>query len=133
MLAGGLRKRIGWLAIAAALVGAVADIMETYTQLAMTSDWSSAEDLLVYVAPSSWTKFFALALHGAGCGLVCFFGAKKRFLVGLLGVAPVIGVGGDYFGLIHVPQLMSMVFGAFWVALLVVAIRETVRARGASA
>jgi hypothetical protein len=40
MLAGGLRKLIAWLAVVPALIGAGADVFETWTQMQMTADWS---------------------------------------------------------------------------------------------
>jgi hypothetical protein len=133
MLAGGLRKPIVWLALAPAVIGIAGDIVETWCQLQMTSNWSRAADCLPLVAPSCWTKFFGIALHALGCSAICFMGERKRLILGALGVLPILGVSADALHVLPAPALMSAVFGVFWIGLLVVGILETVRARGASA
>jgi hypothetical protein len=133
MLAGGFRKPIVWLALAPALVGIAGDIVETWCQLQMTANWSHAADCLPLVAPGCWTKFFGNALHALGCSAICFLGERKRPILGALGVLPILGVSADALHVLPAPALMSAVFGVFWIALLVVGILETVRARGASA
>ena len=133
MLAGGLRKPIVWLALTPALIGIAGDIVETWCQLQMTANWSRAAECLPLVAPSCWTKFFGIALHALGCSAICFMGERKRLILGVLGVLPILGVSADALHVLPAPALMSAVFGVFWIALLVVAILETVRARGASA
>lgn len=133
MLAGGLRKPLGWFALAAAAIGIAGDIVETASQLRVTQDWAHAAAALPLVAPGCWTKFFGIAFHALGCSAICFIGPRKRWILGALGVLPILGVGADALQLLPAPALMSAVFGAFWIALLVVGVLETVRAKGASA
>jgi len=133
MLAGGVRKPIAWLALAPALIGVAGDIVETWCQLQMTANWSRAADCLPLVAPACWTKFFGIAFHALGCSAICFTGGRKRWILGALGLLPIVGVSADALHVLPAPALMSAVFGVFWIALLVVAILETVRARGAPA
>lgn len=129
MLAGGVRKPLVWAAIAPALLGAVADVYETWTQLQMTADWSRAEALLPAVAPACWTKYFALASHALGCAAICFMGESRRWIIGALGFVPIAGVFADWSGALDIPSLMSMTFGVYWVALLALAIAQTLRGR----
>jgi hypothetical protein len=129
MLAGGASKRIAWFAIAAVLIGAAADVVETSTQLHMSLDWSQAEALLPRVAPGCWIKYFGLAVHALGCTLICFAGDRKRPILGVGGVLPILGVAADWAGLIHLPTLMTAVFGVFWLALIGIAAAELVRKR----
>jgi hypothetical protein len=133
MLAGGFRNPILWLALAPALVGVAGDVVETWCQLQMTANWARAAECLPFVAPGCWTKFFGIAFHALGCSALCFVGERKRWILGVLGVLPILGVSADALDVLPAPALMSAVFGVFWVALLAVAILETVRARGASA
>ena len=132
-LAGGVRRPIVWLALAPALIGIGGDVVETANQLRMTQDWSQASGPLPLVAPSCWTKFFGIAFHALGCSAICFLGERKRGILGALGLLPILGVSADALHVLPAPALMSAVFGVFWIALLVVAILETVRARGAPA
>lgn len=133
MLAGGFRRPIVWLALTPALIGIAGDIVETANQLRMTQDWAHATASLPLVAPGCWTKFFGIAFHALGCSAICVMGERKRWILGALGLLPILGVSADALHVLPPPALMSAVFGLFWIALLVVAILETVRARGASA
>lgn len=133
MLAGGIHKPIAWLALTPALIGIVGDIVETASQLRMTQDWANAALSLPFVAPACWIKFFGIALHALGCSAICLIGERKRWILGALGLLPMLGVSADALRVLPAPALMSAVFGLFWLALLAVAILETVRARGASA
>ena len=122
MLAGGLRKPVAWLAIVPALVGAGADVFETWTQMQMTADWSRAPELLPLVAPACWTKYVALALHGLACSAIAFLGAPRRWLIGALGLVPMAGILAFWAGALQIPSPMTMVFGIFWIALLALAV-----------
>lgn len=128
MLAGGARKPLALLSIVPTLIGAGADVIETWTQLRMTADWANAEDLLP-IAPLCWTKYFALALGALGASAICLLGARKRWIVGLLGFAPLGAAFADWAGLIAIPTLMTAGFGAFWIALVAVGFMETARAK----
>jgi hypothetical protein len=133
MLAGGLRKPMVWFALAPALIGIVGDVVETWNQLQMTQNWARAAESLPFVAPACWTKFFGIALHALGCSAMCFLGQRRRWIVGVLGLPPILVVSADALHVLPAPALMSAVFGLFWIALLGVGILETGRARGASA
>jgi hypothetical protein len=129
MLAGGARKPLAWAAIAPALLAAAADIFETWTQLQMTSDWARAEELLPAVAPACWTKYFALGAHALGCTAIGFAGRPRRWILGALGFIPIAGVFADWAGALHIPSLMSMTFGVFWLALLGLALAQILAKR----
>src|SRR5262249_25943554 len=107
-------------------------LVETINQLRMTQDWRHASEALIFVAPGCWTKFFGIALHALGCSAICLWGERKRAILGVLGVLPIFAVSADALRVLPAPWLMSVAFGAFWIALLAAAIAETVRARGAS-
>src|SRR5262249_28676731 len=91
-------------------------------------DWSHAAAVLPRVAPACWTKFFGLAVHALGCSALCFTGPNKRWILGVLGLTPIIATKAEFFHLVHIPTLMTLTFGVFWVALLVVAALELFRA-----
>ncbi|MBI3437342.1 MAG: hypothetical protein HY054_01590 [Proteobacteria bacterium] len=131
MLADGLRKPVVWLALAPALVGIAGDIVETTSQLRMTHDWAHASAALPLVAPACWTKFFGIALHALGCSAICFIGERKRWILVALGSLPVLGVSADALHILPAPSLMSAILGAFWIALLVVGVLESVRPKPA--
>ena len=127
-----LKNPFALAAMALAGIGLVGDIGETTRQLAMTTDWSHALSLLP-IAPWCETKFFGLAGCALAIGAICFTSEHKRWILGALGVLPILVVSADALHVLPAPALMTAAFGAFWVALLVVGILETVRARGASA
>jgi hypothetical protein len=133
MLAGGLRRPIVWLALLPALTGLAGDVIETTNQLRITQDWAHAAAALALVAPACWIKFFGLALHALGCAAICFIGERRRPMLGVVGLLPIFAVSADALHVSPAPALMTAVFGAFWVALLIVGILETVRAKGVSA
>jgi len=132
LLGGDLKNPLGFVAMALAGIGVAGDIVETSRQLAMTTNWAHAEPLLP-IAPWCWTKFFGLAGAALAISAICFTGERKRWILGVLGVLPILVVSADALHVLPAPALMTAVFGAFWIALLVVGILETVRARGASA
>jgi hypothetical protein len=125
MLGQGSVRPLAPLAIVFALIGAGADALETRTQLAMTADWTRAEAMLPLVAPSAWIKYFGLSFHALACSAMCLAGERKRWILGGLGFVPVTATFADWTGAIQVSSLMSAAFGAFWIALLVIAAQET--------
>lgn len=131
MLAGGARRPLALLSIIPTLIGAGADVVETWTQLRMTADWANAEALLP-IAPLCWIKYFALALGALGATGICLFGERKRWIVGALGVAPLATTFADWAGIIDIPTLMTAGFGAFWIALIGVGFMAMARAPNAS-
>jgi hypothetical protein len=120
----GRGRALVWFPIVAVLVGCAGDIYETSSQLAISTDWSKAGALQPHVAMGCWIKFFGLAVHALGVSALCFTGERKRWILGVLGLTPIIGTTLDYFELVHIPALMTVTFALFWVALIVVAAIE---------
>lgn len=131
MLAGGLRQRLAWPAIAFALVGAGADVVETFLQLRVTADWDNAAAALP-IAPWHWVKYAALALNGLAVAAICFLAARKRWILGAVALLPAPCVIAAYAGWAE-PRLFSAAFALYWIALLAVAVMELVRTKGAPA
>jgi hypothetical protein len=131
MLSGGARTPAAWAAIFFALLGGAADAVETYTQLCITGDFANAEHYLP-VARWHWAKYLALSLNGLAVAALCLLAAHKRWIVGVMAIAPLPLVLAAWGGLIS-PRFFSAAFAAYWVALLVLAAKETVRGRGAQA
>lgn len=127
MLAGDLRKPLARLAILAVIVAAIADGLETAAQLGVTTEWARAEHYLPFVAPAAWTKYFALAAHALICAAMCFQAPRVFWIVGVLGVLPILGVLAAALDLVRIPSLMTNAFGAFWIALIVLAAMKTIR------
>lgn len=128
VMLGGLRNRWTQAAIAFALIGAAADAVETWKQLQLTADMANVEAYLP-IAPWHWLKYAALALNGAAITSLCLTLEKKRWILGVLAFAPFPLVTLAYMGAIG-PRVFSAAFAAYWIALLVVALIETVRATG---
>lgn len=131
MLGGGLQTRVAWPAIAFALLGAAADVGETFQQLHVTANWQLAHERLP-IAPWHWAKYTLLALNGVAVAAICFLSVNKRWVLGVLALAPLPLVAAAWLA-VSSPRLFSAAFAVYWIALLVVAVIETVRARGASA
>lgn len=127
MLATGTRSLIAWAAILFALIGAGADAIETTAQLRVTQDYANAAAQLP-IAPWHWMKYFCLALHGAMLTVFCCV-SRKRWILAVLAFAPLVCVSLAAARLVP-PTLYSAAFGVFWVALLVIAVMELVRAKG---
>jgi hypothetical protein len=131
MLAGGLRQRLAWPAIAFALIGAGADAIETFMQLRVTADWDNAAAQLP-IAPWHWAKYAALALNGLAVAAICFLAARRRWIMGVIALAPAPCVLAAYAGWAE-PRLFSAAFAIYWLAMLGVAVTELVRAKGGKA
>jgi hypothetical protein len=117
MLAGGARQPLAWLAIAPALVGAGADAVETLAQLRVLADWEHAAAQLP-IAPWHWAKYMALAGNGVGVAAIALLGARKRYLLGVLAMAPLPCVLAVWSGLIADARVFSVAFALYWVVLL---------------
>ncbi|MGQ0533101.1 MAG: hypothetical protein ACT4OF_10495 [Caulobacteraceae bacterium] len=131
MISAGVRGPLTWAAIAFALLGAGADAIETTLQLRITADTENAAEYLP-VAPWHWAKYVALGLNGAAIAAICFVSTPKRWIMGLLALAPLPFVLAAWAGFSS-PRLFSAAFGAYWIAILVLAAIESVRGRGAQA
>lgn len=127
----GARGPALYAAIGFALIGAGVDVLETMRQLRVTADLESAAAHLP-IAPWHWAKYLALALNGAAIAAICFMAARKRWLVGVLALAPLPLVLAAWAGVIS-PRMFSAAFAAYWLALLALAAIMLVRGRGASA
>jgi hypothetical protein len=125
------RGPITWAAIVFALLGGAADAVETYLQLCITGDLANAEQYLP-VATWHWAKYLALALNGLAVAALCLLAARKRWIVGVIALTPLPLVLLAWAGVTS-PRLFSVAFAAYWIALLVLALIETVRGRGARA
>lgn len=125
-------SKLGFAALALAGIGAGADVVETARQLAMTTDWTHAASLLP-IAPWRMAKYFGLAGNALAIAVICLRRPPRRWLLGLTGLLPIVGVFSDALHVLPAPALMSALFGIFWLALLMVGILETVRAKGGSA
>lgn len=125
VMLGGLRNRWTQAAIAFALIGALADSIETYKQLELTSDIDNAENYLP-IAPWHWLKYAALALNGVCVASLCITSDRKRWILAIIALLPMPLVAGAYAGLLS-PRLFSAAFGLYWIALLVLSILENFR------
>jgi hypothetical protein len=128
IMLGGLRNRWTQVAIMFALVGAAADAVETWKQLQLTADMANAPAHLP-IAPWHWLKYGALALNGVAVTSLCLTQEKRRWILGVLAFAPFPLVALSYMGAIST-RVFAAAFTAYWVALLVIALIETVRATG---
>lgn len=131
LVSAGRRNTFTWAAIAFALAAGAADIGETSLQLRIGADIENAAALLP-VAPWLWAKVFALALNGAAMAAICLLGSSKRWILGIVALAP-LPLALVAFGGFADTRLFIMSSGAYWLALLAVALIETVRGRGAQA
>ncbi len=131
IMLGGLRNRWTQLAILFAVVGAAADAVETWKQLQLTADLDNVAAHLP-IAPWHWVKYAALALNGVAIASLCITADSKRWVLGVIALAPFPLVLSAYAGLSS-PRLFSAAFALYWIALLVIAAVSAVRAKGASA
>lgn len=131
-LADGFRRPVAWIAILPALIGLVADVLETWSQIRVTSNWGHAAASLPLVAPACWAKFFGIAFHALGCSALALLGARKRWIIALLGLLPIIAVSADAAHALPSPMLLTASTSVFWIALMVIGLIGALRAPGAS-
>jgi hypothetical protein len=131
LISAGQRGLFTWTAIGLAVIAGAADAGETMLQLRIGADVANAAPLLP-VAPWHWAKVFALGLNGLAITAICLLGASKRWILGIAALAPLplalaafVGIGST--------RLFIISSGVYWLALLAIAIIETVRGRGAQA
>jgi hypothetical protein len=120
-----------WAAIVFALLGGAADAVETSKQLAVTADFANAAQHLP-IATWHWAKYATLALNGLAVAALCLLAARKRWVVGVIALAPLPLVLLAWAEVIS-PRIFSAAFALYWIALLILAAIETVRGRGAQA
>lgn len=126
VMLGGLRNRWTQAAITFALIGALADSIETYKQLELTSDIDNAENYLP-IAPWHWLKYAALALNGVCVASLCITSERKRWILAVIALIPLPLVAGAYANVLS-PRLFAGAFALYWVTLLVLSIVENFRA-----
>lgn len=131
LVSAGQRNMFAWAAIGFAVLGGAADAGETMLQLRIGADIANAAPLLP-VAPWHWAKVFALGLNGLAVTAICLLGAPKRWVLGIAALAPLPLALAAFAGL-GSTRLFILSSGIYWLALLVVAVIETVRGRGAPA
>jgi len=125
------RTAITWAAVLFAVLGGAADAVETYLQLCVTGDLGNAERYLP-IATWHWAKYVALALNGAAVAALCLLATRKRWIMGVIALAPLPLVMLAWAGVVS-PRLFSAAFAVYWIGVLVLAAIETVRGRGAQA
>jgi hypothetical protein len=132
VLLGGLRNRWTQIAIVFALLGAAGDIIETWKQLQLTADIENVEAHLP-IAPWHWLKYAALALNGVAIATICITSAKKRWILAAIALVSFPIVVLSYMDAIT-PRAFAATFALYWIALLVIALIETIKpsARAAS-
>lgn len=132
LMLGGMRSPYAWAAIAAALVGAGGDIVETSRQLAITADLSAAAEHLP-LAPWHWLKYLALGANGGVIAALCLLSAKRRPVLGVIAVIPLLCMLIVYAGWLAEPRLFAGTLTLYWLALLATAFRDLALAKGAPA
>jgi hypothetical protein len=130
-LAGGAPRLLGIAAILAALGALAGDYLETTTLLAITQNLDAAEPLLPHSQLGAWSKFALLAAHSFFCAGLCFFGERRRAILGALLVLPALGVSIAALDHVQYANVMNATFGVAWVALLAMAARALLPAKAA--
>ncbi|MDP1631115.1 MAG: hypothetical protein Q8L66_06815 [Caulobacter sp.] len=113
-------------AIAAAAVAFVADMVETTTLLQITKDLAAAEPLLPRSSTAAWIKFAALAAHALLLALLCLRATPRRRILAVLVVLPAIGTIAARIDPAANTPLMTLGFALAWMAMLLLAGRETI-------
>jgi len=122
----GGRPPLVLLAILAAILAFVADMVETMTLLNATRDLAAAGDLLPRSSAAAWTKFAALAVHGLLVAAVCLRVSPRRWIVGLAMVLPAIGTAAAAIDPAAYSGLMMLGLTVGWMVLLAFALKESV-------
>jgi len=120
-------------AVGAAVIAGLADILETATLLEITRTLDQPGDLLASSQLGAWSKFALLAAHALFCAGLCLVGEKRRWILGVILLAPALGVAAAANDHVTRADLMSLSFVIAWMALLGFAIKDAVRPKGVSA
>ncbi len=116
-----------WLAVLAAILGAGGDVVETYQQLQLTADYQNAAAHLPLIAPMHWLKYLGIGLNGVVVAALCFTGASKRWILGVVSLLTLPLVAASYAGLIE-PRMFTGAVALYWTTLLVVSMMRALRA-----
>lgn len=122
----GARPPLVLMAILAAILAFVADMIETTTLLRATADLEAAGALLPRSSAAAWTKFAALAVHGLLVAAVCLRVAPRRWIVGLAMILPAVGVAAAAIDPAAYSKLMMLGLTVGWMVLLAFALKESV-------
>ena len=120
-------------AIAAAVLAAAGDYLETTSLLAITQILDAPGDLLVRAQFGAWSKFALLAAHAVFCAGLCFAGERRRLILGVLLMAPSFGVAAAAFDQHAFISVLNGGFAVAWFALLAMAFRAALLAQHAPA
>lgn len=131
-IAGGKLRLPILLAMLAAVVALVADYVETFTLLEITPALEPQAALLPTSSTAAWVKFAALAAHALILAAVCLEAPPRRWIVGLLLLAPAVGVLAGYTDSRNLDYL-TLGFLLAWLPLLGLAIWRAVRPSPAEA
>ncbi len=123
---GGRLRLPALLAILAAIVALVADYIETFTLLKITPGLETQAALLPTSANAAWTKFGALATHALLLAALCLEKEPRRWILGLLLLAPMIGFLAAFTNP-NALGLLTLGFLVAWLPLLGLAIWRSVR------
>lgn len=121
------------IAIAASLLAAAADYLETVTLLSLTQTLDAPGGLLQYSQLGAWSKFALLAAHAVFCAGICYTSEKPRYILGAVLLLPPFGVAAAAYDHIVWSNVMGASFAVAWVGLLAMAVVSVVRAKGARA
>ncbi|MGE0597575.1 MAG: hypothetical protein AB7P07_14525 [Hyphomonadaceae bacterium] len=129
IMIGGWRNRWAQAAIVFGLLGAAADVMETWKQLQIgaifAADSLAAEEFLP-LAPWHWLKYLALALNGLAVATLFVTAGRKHWLLAAIAAAPLPLVGAAYLDALSTRTFASA-FALYWIALLLLAAWRTIR------
>ena len=114
------------LAIFAAAVALVADYVETFTLLQITPALEAQAALLPTSATAAWIKFAALAAHALILAAVCLEAPPRRWVLGILLLAPAVGVLAAYSDARNMTYL-TLGFVLAWLPLLGLAVWRAAR------
>lgn len=130
---GDWRRPLVIAAIAAALLAAAADYLETATLLAITQTLDAPGGLLQYSQTGAWSKFTLLAAHAVFSAGIGFTSEKPRPILGVLLMLPAFGVAAAAYDHVNLATVMNGAFAIAWLALLAMAIRASVPTKVAAA
>lgn len=120
-------------AVVVAILAALADMLETSTLLDITRTLDDPGDLLGRSQFGAWSKFSLLAAHALFCAGLCITREKRRWILGLALLPAAPGVAAATSSPLALAGVMTGALGLAWIALLVFAAIDVVRAKGASA
>jgi len=118
LAAGQWGRPLAAAAVAAAVLAALADVLETNALLDITQDFDAAAAHLPLSQLGAWSKFALLAAHALFCAGLCLIGEKRRWIVGIALVLPTLGIALAALDHVQFAGVMSASFAIAWLALL---------------